>query len=56
MLTIEECKKFIDDSERYSDEEIFDIGNNLIGFFNLLLEVDMRNNPELYKKDNKEIK
>lgn len=23
--------------------------NNLVGFFALLLEVDMRNNPQLYK-------
>ena len=24
---------------------------NLLGFFDLLLEIDMRNNPELYKKN-----
>ncbi len=29
---------------------------NLFGFFNLLLEVDKRVNPHLYKKDNKEEK
>lgn len=28
----------------------FEARQNLSGFFNLLLEIDMRNNPSLYKK------
>ncbi len=28
----------------------FEARQNLSGFFNLLLEIDMRNHPELYKK------
>ena len=28
----------------------FEARQNLLGFFSLLLEIDMRNNPELYKK------
>jgi len=29
----------------------FDARENLLGFFSLLLKVDMRHNPQLYKKD-----
>lgn len=28
----------------------FEAKQNLLGFFSLLLEIDMRNHPELYKK------
>ena len=28
----------------------FEAKHNLVGFFNLLLKIDMRNNPERYKK------
>jgi len=28
----------------------FEAKQNLLGFFDLLLKIDMRNNPELYKK------
>ena len=28
----------------------FEAKQNLLGFFSLLLEIDMRNQPELYKK------
>ena len=31
----------------------FDSKQNLVGFFDLLLEVDMRVNPDLYKEDYK---
>ena len=30
--------------------EDFEAKQNLLGFFDLLLKIDMRNNPELYKK------
>ena len=32
----------------------FEGQQNLFGFFELLLKVDQRNNPELYKNNNKE--
>ena len=32
------------------DKEYWEGRQNLFGFFNLLLEVDKRNNPHLYKK------
>lgn len=28
----------------------FEAKQNLLGFFDLLLKIDMRNNPEIYKK------
>lgn len=28
----------------------FEVRQNLLGFFNLLLQIDRRNNPEKYKK------
>jgi len=30
----------------------FEAKHNLIGFFDLLLKIDMRNNPHLYKNNN----
>ena len=36
----------------YSDEEAFEATHNLIGFFSLLLKIDRRTNPHLYKKTN----
>ena len=35
------------------DKEIIESEDNLLKFFELLLKVDMRNNPNLYKKKNK---
>ena len=32
--------------------EDFEAKHNLLGFFNLLFEIDKRNNPHLYKKLN----
>ena len=32
----------------------FKARQNLLGFFDLLLKIDMRNNPELYKKQSNE--
>jgi len=38
------------------EENDFEADQNLLGFFQLLLKVDMRNNPHLYTKpDEKEI-
>ena len=36
--------------EREATEMDFEARQNLLGFFDLLLKIDMRNNPELYKK------
>lgn len=47
----EELKKNngnIDEGDNYEADQ------NLLGFFKLLLEVDMRVNPHLYKKKNNE--
>jgi len=33
-----------------SRKESFEAKQNLLGFFSKLLEIDMRNNPEKYKK------
>ncbi len=35
------------DLTKHSD---FEVRQNLLGFFNLLLQIDKRNNPEFYKK------
>jgi len=32
-------------------EEDFETKQNLLGFFNLLLQIDKRNNPEKYKNN-----
>lgn len=38
------------EKEKTNKEEIEkSADNNLVGFFDLLLKVDIRNNPELYK-------
>ncbi len=42
-----------DYGEKLSKQEAFDAAYNLLGFFSLLLEVDMRNNPERYKPKKK---
>lgn len=47
-----QCKK---EKEGFNEEAIkermdFEAKQNLLGFFELLLKVDMRNNPERYKK------
>ena len=34
----------------------FEAKQNLLGFFELLLKIDMRNHPERYKKSNKSSK
>lgn len=33
------------------NKEQFEANHNLTGFFKLLLEVDMRNNPQLYENN-----
>ena len=38
------------DSQIKKDKGYWEARQNLYGFFNLLLEVDMRVNPRLYKK------
>lgn len=40
--------------EADNEQLSFEIKQNLLGFFRLLLEVDKRNNPEKYKKPEKE--
>jgi len=34
-----------------SDRHIFEVKHNLTGFFKLLLEIDMRNSPQLYENN-----
>ena len=36
--------------EQLKTDTDFEARQNLSGFFSLLLEIDMRNHPELYKK------
>ena len=36
--------------ERFTKKLNFEAKQNLLGFFGKLLEIDMRNNPEKYKK------
>ena len=43
----DELKK---DTENMDYDDNFEAQQNLLGFFKLLLEVDMRVNPHLYKK------
>jgi len=43
----DELKK---DNENIDYDDDFEAQQNLLGFFKLLLEVDMRVNPHLYKK------
>lgn len=38
MLSVEECRKFIDGDEKYSDEEIAKIRDSCYGFVELVLE------------------
>jgi len=38
------------DSEKITAEQ-FEAKQNLTGFFKLLLEIDIRNNPQLYETD-----
>jgi len=38
----------------YSPEETSEAAHNLLGFFQLLLECDMKQNPQLYKKQKNE--
>jgi len=47
----EELKK-----DNPKDKEYWEARQNLFGFFSLLLKVDMRVNPHLYKKRRKEDK
>jgi hypothetical protein len=42
------------ENNQISTKESFEENQNLFGFFDLLLKVDMRNNPENYKKEDKE--
>ena len=42
--------------KEFTYEEAYEAAHNLVGFFDLLLKIDMRNNPQKYirKKDEKE--
>lgn len=42
MITLKEEKEI--------QREEFEAKHNLVGFYNLLLQIDKRNNPYLYKK------
>lgn len=42
MITLKEQKEI--------QREEFEAKHNLVGFYNLLLQIDKRNNPQLYKK------
>ncbi len=39
----------VKDSEEWTEEET----QNIVGFFDLLLKIDMQHNPEKYKKSKK---
>ena len=39
--------------KKLSFAEAKEVSNNLVGYFDLLLKIDRRNNPEKYKKINK---
>jgi hypothetical protein len=39
------------EKKQTNKDESEEARNNLLGFFDLLLKVDMRKNPHLYKKD-----
>lgn len=43
------------DKEGQDDSFDFEARNNLVGFFDLLLKVDKRVNPHLYKNNNEKI-
>ena len=40
--------------KEFSSQEDFEAKHNLFGFFDLLLKIDIRNNPQNYKKENYE--
>ena len=42
--------------EEYTFAEAEEDANNLIGFFDLLLKIDVRENPQNYTKEKKELK
>ncbi len=55
--TVQEFKQTIKEEYgvEYSDKEAWEAMHNLVGFFDLLLKMDRRQNPELYKrKDTKD--
>ena len=43
------------EKKKISEEYDWEAQQNLLGFFSLLLKVDMRNNPHLYKKFKKKV-
>lgn len=40
--------------EKNNKQRKFEAKQNLLGFFNLLLKIDIRNDPEKYKKPKRE--
>ena len=46
---LKENQKYLKDSN-LSEREKFEAKQNLVGFFDLLLKIDIRKNPEKYKK------
>ena len=36
---------------KQTEQEIFESNQNLLGFFELLLKIDKRNNPEIYENN-----
>ena len=53
MNTSEEDKKIMEQlaGRELAEREVFDAKQDLLGFLALLLEVDKRVNPHLYKKN-----
>ena len=49
---IKACQNF-ENAGGSTDAEASEAANNLVGFFDLLLKVDMRNNPQRYKPKKK---
>lgn len=49
----EQNKLNSDENELKSKRLDWEARQNLLGFFNLLLQIDIRNNPEKYKKPKK---
>ena len=43
------------EKKQNSEKELEEARNNLLGFFGLLLKIDMRTNPQKYKSKKKKI-
>lgn len=55
--SVEEFKRIVKEEYgvEYSDQEAWEASHNLVGFFDLLIKMDQKQNPENYtKKENSE--